>query len=70
MVMERGMRLMLHNHDADMTEGAREWRAILHHTDPKLVWFCVDVHWVYRGKQDPLVLQAIESALAGARGER
>jgi inosose dehydratase len=53
---ERGMRLMLHNHDADMTEGAREWRAILHHTDPKLVWFCVDVHWVYRGEQDPMAL--------------
>ena len=53
---ERGMRLMLHNHDADMAEGAREWRAILHHTDPKLVWFCVDVHWVYRGKQDPMAL--------------
>ena len=50
------MRLMLHNHDADMAEGAREWRAILHHTDPKLVGFCVDVHWVYRGKQDPLLL--------------
>ena len=53
---ERGVRLMLHNHDADMMEGAREWRAILHKTDPKLVWFCVDVHWVFRGKQDPLEL--------------
>jgi inosose dehydratase len=53
---ERGMRLMLHNHDADMTEGAREWHAILRHTDPKLVWFCVDVHWVWRGKQDPMAL--------------
>ena len=53
---QRGMRLMLHNHDADITEGAREWRAILRHTDPRLVWFCVDVHWVYRGNQDPLEL--------------
>jgi inosose dehydratase len=53
---ERGMRLMLHNHDADMTEGAREWRHMLRHTDPKLVSFCVDVHWVWRGKQDPLEL--------------
>src|SRR5579883_2855210 len=26
---ERGMKLMLHNHDADMLEGAREWRHIL-----------------------------------------
>lgn len=53
---ERGVRLMLHNHDADMMEGAREWRHILRATNPKLVWFCVDVHWVYRGKQDPLEL--------------
>src|SRR5581483_536173 len=53
---ERGMRLMLHNHDADMMEGAREWRHILRHTDPKLLSFCVDVHWVWRGKQDPLEL--------------
>jgi len=53
---ERGMRLMLHQHDPDMAEGAREWRSNLQHTDPKLMWFCVDVHWVYRGKQDPMEL--------------
>ncbi len=53
---DRGMRLMLHQHDPDMAEGAREWRSNLQHTDPKLVWFCVDVHWVYRGKQDPMEL--------------
>jgi inosose dehydratase len=53
---DRGMRLMLHQHDPDMAEGAREWRSNLHRTDPKLVWFCVDVHWVYRGKQDPMEL--------------
>jgi inosose dehydratase len=53
---ERGMRLMLHQHDPDMADGAREWRSNLRHTDPKLVWFCVDVHWVYRGKQDPMEL--------------
>jgi inosose dehydratase len=53
---ERGMRLMLHEHDPDMADGAREWRSNLHHTDPKLLWFCVDTHWVYRGKQDPMEL--------------
>jgi len=53
---ERGMRLMLHQHDPDMAEGAREWRSNLHHTDPKLLWFCVDVHWVFRGKQQPMEL--------------
>ena len=53
---ERGMRLMMHEHDPDMADGAREWRSNLHHTDPKLVWMCVDVHWIYRGKQDPMEL--------------
>jgi inosose dehydratase len=63
---ERGMRLMLHNHDADMTEGAREWRYILRRTDAKLVSFCLDVHWVWRGKQDPLeLLRLAGQRLAG-----
>jgi inosose dehydratase len=53
---QRGMRLMLHAHDPDMAEGAREWRSNLHHTDPELVWFCMDVHWIYRGKQEPMQL--------------
>ena len=53
---ERGMRLMLHAHDPDMADGAREWRNNLHHTDPRLVWICADVHWMYRGKQDPMEL--------------
>lgn len=53
---KRGLRLMIHNHDPQMAENAREWRNALHHTDPALVWFCVDVHWVYRGHQDPMTL--------------
>jgi inosose dehydratase len=53
---ERGMRLMLHEHDPDMADGAREWRSNLHNTDPRLVWICLDVHWVYRGRQDPMEL--------------
>ena len=53
---ERDMRLMLHAHDPDMAEGAREWRSNLHRTDPGLVWMCMDVHWVYRGGQDPMQL--------------
>ncbi len=55
-LQQRGMRLMLHQHDPDMADGAREWRSNLHRTDPKLVWICLDVHWVYRGKQDPMQL--------------
>jgi inosose dehydratase len=53
---ERGIRLMMHEHDPDMADGAREWRSNLHNTDPKLVWICLDVHWVYRGGQDPMEL--------------
>jgi inosose dehydratase len=53
---ERGMRLMLHAHDPDIADGAREWRSNLHYTDSKLMWMCMDVHWVYRGKQDPMEL--------------
>ncbi|MEO7144101.1 MAG: TIM barrel protein [Bryobacteraceae bacterium] len=55
-IKQRGLRLMIHNHDPQMANGAREWRNALHHTDPSLVWFCVDVHWVYRGHQDPMTL--------------
>ncbi len=52
----RDMRLMMHAHDPDMADGAREWRSNLHHTDPALVWICADVHWIYRGKQEPMQL--------------
>lgn len=52
----RGLRLFVHNHDPEMLENAREWRSNLQHTDPRLVWFCLDLHWVYRGKQDPMAL--------------
>jgi inosose dehydratase len=52
----RGMRLLVHQHDAEMRAEAREWRFQLRHTDPALVDFCLDLHWVYRGGQDPLAL--------------
>ncbi|MBI3697381.1 MAG: sugar phosphate isomerase/epimerase [Acidobacteria bacterium] len=52
----RGMSLMVHQHDAEMRENAREWRYQLRHTDPDLVGICLDLHWVYRGGQDPLEL--------------
>ena len=52
----RGMRLMLHNHAPEMMENAREWRHLLHNTDPQLVWTCLDTDWVRYGKQDVLAL--------------
>ncbi len=52
----RGFGLLLHHHDPEMAEQAREWRQLLEHTDADLVRLCVDVHWIYRGGQDPMVL--------------
>ncbi|HZT29018.1 MAG TPA: sugar phosphate isomerase/epimerase [Bryobacteraceae bacterium] len=51
-----GMRLQLHHHSPEMAENAREWRHIAHNTDAGLVWFCIDVHWVLRGGQDPMTI--------------
>ena len=49
-----GMKLHIHHHDPELRENAREWKHIVQHTDPKLVSFCVDVHWALRGGQDPV----------------
>jgi inosose dehydratase len=53
---QRGFRLTLHQHAPEMRDNAREWRYALRHTDPALVWFCVDVDWIKRGGQDPMTL--------------
>jgi inosose dehydratase len=52
----RELRLFLHQHAPQMAEDAREWRHDLKHTDPQLLWFCLDVDWVKRGGQDPMTL--------------
>ena len=49
-----GVRLLVHHHTPELVENAREWRHQLAHTDAKLVDCCVDVHWAYRGGQEPL----------------
>ena len=53
---ERGFELWTHAHAPAMADGAREWRYNLHNTDPKLVWICLDIDWVYQGGQDPMTL--------------
>ena len=53
-LQKRGVRLLVHHHTPELVENAREWRHQLAHTDPKLVDCCVDVHWAYRGGQEPL----------------
>lgn len=52
----QGMFLMIHNHDPEIRHNAREFRANALLTDPERVFFCVDVHWVYRGGEDPVSL--------------
>jgi inosose dehydratase len=51
-----GMGLAIHAHDKEMRSGAREWYYNLRHTDPATVGICLDVHWLYRGGQDALVM--------------
>jgi inosose dehydratase len=48
---KRGVQLVVHHHDPEMYENAREWRHILQHTTLPL---CIDFMWVKRGGQDPL----------------
>jgi inosose dehydratase len=53
---DRGFQFWTHAHAPQMADNAREWRYNLHHTDPKYVWVCLDVDWVYQGGQDPMAL--------------
>jgi sugar phosphate isomerase/epimerase len=49
-----GFELRVHHHTPQLENGAREWRYILAHTDPKLVHICVDVDWAYEGGFEPV----------------
>lgn len=62
-LMRLGMKLGVHNHTPEMRREARELHANFRATDPAVVGFCCDVHWVYRGGMDPM--KALE--LYGAR---
>lgn len=53
---KQGVTLLLHQHAPEMADGAREWRWMLRHTDPKLVSFNLDLDWVFRGGNRPLAL--------------
>jgi len=46
--------LRVHHHTPQLENGAREWRYILAHTDPRFVKICVDVDWAYEGGYDPV----------------
>jgi inosose dehydratase len=47
-----GQILSYHNHDVELRQAAREFHHMLAGTDPDLVAFCLDAHWVYRGAGD------------------
>jgi sugar phosphate isomerase/epimerase len=51
-----GLDLMVHHHEAEMRDNAREWRYLLAHTETKLVSFCLDVDWVFRAGLSPVSL--------------
>ena len=60
-----GMRLFCHHHLPEMRDNAREWHYQLEHTHPRLVAFCIDLGWAFRGGQDSLALvRAAEGRLA------
>jgi len=51
-----GLDLMVHHHEAEMRDDAREWRYLLSHTEPKLVSFCLDVDLASRAAMNPVSL--------------
>lgn len=55
-VRAEGLTLLLHQHDAEMLEDARNWRYWLANTSPAEVGICLDTHWAYRAGEDPVPL--------------
>lgn len=51
---QHGFELRVHHHTPQLVLNAREWRHILHHTDPEYVHICVDVDWAYEGGLEPI----------------
>lgn len=54
----RGLKLAYHNHEFELAgaPGARPLEVLMAHTDPALVDFELDVHWVAVAKADPVAL--------------
>lgn len=48
----KGIKLAYHTHDVELRAGAREFHHILQNTTSQNVYFCFDVHWVYRGSEN------------------
>ncbi len=52
----RGLKLCYHNHYWEIEANAAELRHICRHTDPGLVWLCLDVGWVQRAGGSPVAM--------------
>ncbi|MSU62626.1 MAG: sugar phosphate isomerase/epimerase [Pedosphaera sp.] len=48
-----GMKLGIHHHTPEMKNRAREFHFNFENSDPSVVGFCYDVHWVFRGGLKP-----------------
>ena len=53
---DAGFELRVHHHTPELVANAREWRHILHNTDPQFVALCLDLDWVHQGGFSPLDL--------------
>jgi sugar phosphate isomerase/epimerase len=51
-----GIRLCYHNHFWEIENDCAELRHLCEHTDPDLVWLCLDVGWVERAGGSPLAV--------------
>ncbi len=49
-----GMRLGVHQHLPEMADHAREFHYDFDHTQPDVVGWCYDVHWVWKGGIPPM----------------
>jgi len=60
-----GISLSYHNHNFEFSAlgDTCGWEILLAHTDPKLVWFELDIAWVAAAGIDPLVLLSRHSGL-------
>lgn len=49
-----GVRLAYHNHDSEFTplQGKIPYDVLLEQTDPRYVWFEIDLYWLFRGGRD------------------
>ncbi len=53
---EQGLKLCYHNHFWEIEHNSAELRHICQHTDPALVWLCLDVGWVKRAGGSPVAV--------------